>query len=282
MESRAAHDMATVATIAQISDLHIALNGASRRGSDRADALIRCIEKLNELRPDLIVATGDLTQGGAHEEYLRLRALLTELSAPILLLPGNHDDRSALRKAFPDHPYLFETSPHIAYSIDVGPMRIVALDSTEPGRTGGFVDPARLTWLQTRLAEAPEKPTLLAVHHPPFRAGVWPMDSFGFTNVDAFAEIVRKNPQVQRVISGHVHCARSAQWSGTLACSSPTPASQLLLRSTPLLPIAPAFERAGLLLHSCDGTDTITTQVIRLNGKIDRLPLLRGTKSLKS
>ena len=260
-------------TIAQISDLHIRRrDGATFAGRLRAAALSRCIARLNTLSPDFVIVTGDLTQHGYLEEYLHLRELLAELLIPFFLIPGNHDDRDALRNVFSDHQYLFQTSPHISYTIDAGALRVVALDSTEPGKTGGYLDSARLTWLRSCL-QALNCPTILAFHHPPFETGVWPVDTYPFENVEALAEIVVGNPHVQRIISGHVHCALAAQWGGTLACTSPTPSSQVLLKGAPQKRRFLAFERAGFLLHVYDDTESLTTRVARFNGRVESLPV---------
>ncbi|MGZ3519385.1 MAG: phosphodiesterase [Vulcanimicrobiaceae bacterium] len=260
-------------TVAHISDLHIARHRAGLyRYSGSTGRLARCIAKLNALRPDLVIATGDLTHAGSAQEYSRLRELLETLEAPVYLLPGNHDNREALRQAFPDHDYLFATRPYIAYTIDAGEMRIIALDSTEPGRTGGYLDAPRLAWLRSRLEET-ARPTLLALHHPPFKTGVWPMDGFGFVNLDALGELIERYPHVRRIVSGHVHCVRTAQLIGTLACTSPAMTSHVLVRTAPWGPLSLTFERGGFLLHSCDGNDSIRTSVMRMNGRVEELPV---------
>lgn len=259
-------------TIAQISDLHITMKRSAflRRG-DPGDALARCIAALNAIQPDVVIATGDLAHAGSPEEYLRLRELLAESKAPVFLLPGNHDDREALRKAFPDSAYLFETPSYIAYALDVGPIRIIAFDSTDPPKIGGYLDELRLSWLRAQLEEADSRPTVLALHHPPFKTGVWPMDSFAFTNGDVLARMIKENPHIRRVITGHVHCAQAVQWEETIACTCPTPWSQPLLRSIGGGPLRPVIERGGFLLHSLDGGGRITTRAVRLNGAIDHL-----------
>lgn len=95
--------------IAQISDMHIKL--PSDVGGDLpfakidTGALLRdCVDHLCALnpRPHIVVATGDLTDKGSAKEYTYLRELLAPLGCPIFLIPGNHDERDALREAFAD------------------------------------------------------------------------------------------------------------------------------------------------------------------------------------
>ncbi|WP_242469881.1 metallophosphoesterase [Rhodospirillum rubrum] len=84
--------------IAQTSDLHIRPPGMLVGGVvDTAAALEACVAHLQALplRPDLLLITGDLTQQGRPEEYAHLRRLLAPLGLPLLVCPGNHDDRAA-------------------------------------------------------------------------------------------------------------------------------------------------------------------------------------------
>src|SRR5207248_4493935 len=69
---------------------------------DTAAYLARAVAALNALvpRPDIAVATGDLVDHGAPEEYEHLCYLLEPLQMPVFVIPGNHDAREPLRQAF--------------------------------------------------------------------------------------------------------------------------------------------------------------------------------------
>jgi 3',5'-cyclic AMP phosphodiesterase CpdA len=255
--------------IAQISDLHI------RRESDKQAAqfdrwLNDCITGVNAVKPDLVLATGDLTDGGEEEEYLRLRRLLDSLEAAYYVMPGNHDDPRTLRRAFSDRPYLSQNDGHVSYTFDAGSARIIALDSTKPRRPGGYLDRKRLSWLQSQLHNNPDRIVLLALHHPPFAAGVWPMDWLGYTNLRELEAVVRANPQIKRIVSGHVHCARTAQWAGTTACTSPSTRPQRLVVGTGWEFPRLHFERPGFLLHSVTEDGNVITDIHRVDGAIER------------
>jgi 3',5'-cyclic-AMP phosphodiesterase len=262
---RAVAEALLISSFAQVSDLHVI------RGSSRDGDVMRAIAQINAAAPQFVIATGDLTQSGNEAEYRHLRELLQHLCVPYFLLPGNHDDREALRLVFRDHACLFETSPHIAYEIAAGSLRVLALDSTKPGRAGGYLDQARLDWLRARLARDSQRPVIIATHHPPFNAGVWPLDWLGYVNVRRLAEIVAESPHVERIISGHVHCARAVAWSGTFACTAPSPRSQLLLRSTERKPLSFTLEQGGFLMHTYEPDSLITTRVQRLDGTVEEL-----------
>src|SRR5450830_1818610 len=179
--------------LCQISDLHIKAAGKkSYKVVDTAESLRRCIAQVNQLkqRPDAVVFTGDLVDFGLPEEYAMLRSLLAPLSVPYYLLPGNHDERHALREAFPDHAYLQQGGERIEYVIDDHRLRIVALDSVIPRASSGALAPASLIWLDRVLQMQPDQPTVVVMHHPPFNTGIGHMDKIGLENPQALADVV--------------------------------------------------------------------------------------------
>ena len=85
--------------IAQISDLHVTVEGALVVGKvDSQATLAAAVARLNALhpRPDLVVITGDLVNGPKPGEYEALARLLEPLTLPWCAIPGNHDDRAGL------------------------------------------------------------------------------------------------------------------------------------------------------------------------------------------
>src|SRR5512132_151541 len=80
--------------------------------------------------PDAVLMSGDLADNAADGEYDVVRELLAQLGAPAYVLPGNHDDRETLRRHF-DLPGA--GGAPVQYAVDLGPLRLVALDSTRPG-----------------------------------------------------------------------------------------------------------------------------------------------------
>ena len=234
-----------------------------------ADFLRRTIARLNAMspRPDLVIATGDLTERGSPHEYRRLRTILTALEIPYVLLPGNHDDREALRKAFRDHRYLTTCESHASFALNAWPLRIVALDSTDPRRSGGYVDEERLEWLDAELSASPHAPTILAMHHTPFRTGIAPMDAHGFVMVEKLGEIVRRHPQIARLICGHVHTVLMRPWNGVVACSAPSTSPQFVIGRSRL---GIGLEAAGLLLHEWTWNAEVQTRLVRIEHGIQR------------
>jgi 3',5'-cyclic AMP phosphodiesterase CpdA len=218
--------------ICQISDLHIRREGSLAYGIvDTSAMLERCVSQILALaqRPVAVIATGDLVDFGRSEEYRRLRSLLEPLPMPVYLLPGNHDDRQELRRAFPTHHYLGQSTEHIQFVIEALPVRVIALDTVVPGESGGSLCGDRLAWLDRTLSTAPKRPTIIAMHHPPFLTGIGHMDRIGFSDRDAFAGVVARHPQVERIICGHLHRSITTRFAGTVASTCPSPAHQVAL-----------------------------------------------------
>lgn len=218
--------------LAQVTDMHIKAGGKlSYRVVDTEASLARCVRHILSLpqRPDAVLFTGDLTDFGRPEEYANLARLVAPLTMPVYLMAGNHDEPGAMRAAFPAHAYLHQRGGKLDYVIDEFPVRIVALDSTIPHESPGFLTPEQLAWLDETLSGAPSKPAIVALHHPPFWTGIGHMDVQPLTNPRDLAAVIRKHPQVERVIAGHLHRSIVARFAGTVASTSPSPSHQVAL-----------------------------------------------------
>ncbi len=241
--------------LCQISDLHIKAHGKkSYRIVDTAESLRRCVDQINQLRqrPDAVVLTGDLVDFGLPEEYAFLRQLLQPLKMPFYLLPGNHDERRALRAAFPDHAYLQQGGERIEYVIDDHPLRIVALDSVIPQASSGALTSASLLWLDQILQMQPDRPTVIVMHHPPFNTGIGHMDKIGLDNPQALADVVRRYPQVERILCGHLHRSIQVRFGGTIASTCPGVAHQVVLDLSPQAASQFVMEPPAFQLHLWD------------------------------
>lgn len=243
--------------LAHISDLHVKRPGAlAYRRVDTAAALARTIERLNALvpRPDAVVITGDLVDLGTVEEYRHLRTLLAPLAIPCYLLIGNHDERAALREVFADHAYLRTGDAFVQYAVDVGPLRLIALDSQIPGASGGTLCDTRLEWLEAQLEAARAMPVVIALHHPPFASGIGHMDRQRLDAASSarLAALVRRFDNVERVICGHVHRPMFTRFAGTIAMSVPAPAHQVALDLRENGPSAFRLEPPAFALHYYD------------------------------
>ncbi|MBM3546323.1 MAG: phosphodiesterase [Alphaproteobacteria bacterium] len=218
--------------IAHITDLHLRTEGelAFMDKIDTAERLERTVAFLNDFRPrpDMVLATGDLVDFGKAEEYRNLRRVLDRLEIPVYLIPGNHDHRDNLRAVYGDHAYL-PKSGFLHYVVEGHPVRLIGLDTLDPGKVTGLMCPERLAWLDARLSEDKDTPTLVFMHHPPYSVGIVQMDNYGCVGGEAMGEIVRKHPQVERVVCGHLHRATTRRWNGTVVSTNPATAPEILL-----------------------------------------------------
>jgi 3',5'-cyclic AMP phosphodiesterase CpdA len=220
--------------IAQIADPHIRAKGRlAYRKVDTVAGLTACVDHLNALvpRPDVVVMTGDLTDYGTPDEYAFARPILDRLSMPYFVVPGNHDEREAMRQVFGDHAYLPEAG-FLNYVIEDYAVRLIGLDTVVAGEPFGKMCQQRLDWLQTRLEHGPDKPTLLFMHHPPFLTGIKHMDWQNCRNSDALSRIIARHSQVQMILCGHVHRAIEVKWAGTVAAIGPSPCHAVALDLT--------------------------------------------------
>jgi 3',5'-cyclic AMP phosphodiesterase CpdA len=108
-------------------------------------------------------------------------------------------------------------------------VRIVALDSTIARESGGEIRDSQLVWLDATLAAAPSRPTIVALHHPPFWTGIGHMDDMGLRNPQPLESVIERHPQVERVIAGHLHRSIVARFGGTIASTAPSPSHQVAL-----------------------------------------------------
>jgi 3',5'-cyclic AMP phosphodiesterase CpdA len=240
--------------LAQISDLHLTAPGTLAYGRiDTAAHLARCVDTLNTLdrRPDAVLITGDLANDGHPDAYRHLRALLAPLAMPWYPMVGNHDDRDALRAVFPERKELSAGGEFIQYAFDIEGVRVIALDTMNPGNDAGRLCDARLAWLAEELDRARAMPVLIALHHPPFATGIRFMDDVRLDPADSarLESLVRAHPNVERVLCGHMHRTIVARFGGTIAWCAPSTAHQVALELRDDGPAAYVMEPPGFALH---------------------------------
>jgi len=254
--------------VAQISDTHISPPGQLTCGvAPMAGALQRIVAHLNGLVPrvELVLLSGDVTHSGMPAEARHAAEILARLEMPLKIVPGNHDDRSVLAEVF--GPEICPVAPHgcIDYVHDVGPVRLIALDSLIPGAPGGRIEPERLRWLEARLEEAPSRPTLLMMHHPPLKLGVPETDEDGFEGAEALGAIIARHRNIERLLCGHVHLHTTARWSGTQVTAAPSIGMQLTLDLTQQDESHFWLSDPSFLLHHWTGDAPLVTHLVQLS-----------------
>lgn len=223
--------------IAHISDFHV-FAAAPETSLVRADAEAAARKVVADLvaftpRIDAVCFTGDLTDGGSAADYALLKDILSPISVPVFVIPGNHDKRDTLRAAFADsHPFAADTTLH--YEAEIGGVRILALDTLIDGKVAGQLDAAQLDWLRDKLATTTEEPTLVLMHHPAFPSGIKGLDDMSLLSGSAeLGALIRHYPGTLRILSGHIHRPYQAIWNGVFAAVGGSPAFQIDLDLDP-------------------------------------------------
>lgn len=179
-----------MAIVLQVSDTHLRAHdegGPTSPSSCVAAALAAA--RAAGVEPDLIVHTGDLADDGTVAACEGFARLLPSGGPPVLAVAGNHDLPDALAAVF-----------GAAGPVTLGAWRVVPLTTWLSGEIHGALDvPAALALLD----EAPDRPTLAVMHHPPDSPSTNPM--FGVVGAEAFLAALATRPWVRALATGHLH-----------------------------------------------------------------------------
>jgi 3',5'-cyclic-AMP phosphodiesterase len=140
-------------TIAHISDLHCG-------GPHFVPNLLeRAISEINDLEPDIVICSGDLTSFGFKQEYAEAKRYLDSLHCgSVVVIPGNHDSRNV---GYVHFEQLFGERNSVLHRERV---TVVAIDSTEPDLDHGQVGRGRYAWIEEQFA-APADLRIFVLHH---------------------------------------------------------------------------------------------------------------------
>jgi len=250
--------------IAQITDVHL---GFERGNPDelnrrRFDETLRTLAGLKPL-PDLLIVSGDLADmGDDNVSYVQLREAISELPFPVFLAMGNHDSRSTFRAHFPEVPC---ADGFVQYAVESYALRILVLDTLDEGRHGGQLCDIRSEWLRARLAEQPDRPTMLVLHHPPIESGLsWMTENPEAPWVKRLEGIVSAAGNVVALVAGHLHRPVFARFAGTALIVCPSTAPQVALDVDGIDPEQPdgrpmiVADPPGFALHLWNGGNLVT------------------------
>ena len=229
--------------IVQLSDLHLR-PGRLYSGIDPWQCLALACDRVRRLAPDLVLLSGDLADDGSLATYQRLAGVLDGLRTPYAVLPGNHDERSALRQAFSTQPWSHAVLA--CQRVDVGEFSLLLVDCVIPGEEGGELRAEQIDWLTRHCPD--ERRVALVLHQPPFSVGIAGMDAIACRGEALLADWMTARPQVECLLCGHVHRFVSTVFAGRPAMTAPSTVHQIALQDGPL---AYTTEGGGLLVHDC-------------------------------
>lgn len=252
--------------ICQLTDLHVRPVGKSaNRVSETNMFAQRAFEAVAAFmpRPDVVILSGDLTECGLPEEYANVAALIARhLPMPVLVIPGNHDRRENLRTTLAHLPGVTVDPLYVQYAVEDYPVRLVMLDTAVPGFGHGELRPDQLQWLDRTLTAAPDKPTLIAMHHPPFACGIAHMDRIMLRNAADFVGVIARHRQVERIVCGHHHRPITARVGPAIASICPSVAHQVEMSLDPKAPACFVFEPPAFQLHRWTGTEGVVSHTV--------------------
>ncbi|WP_051297763.1 phosphodiesterase [Brevibacterium album] len=209
-------------TILHISDTHFVEDDALLHDKVDSDAnLARLFDGLRKssIAPDALVFTGDLADAGQPDAYRRLRALVepvcADYGAELIWIMGNHDARPEFRSGLLD---LDPTQEPVDRVFDVAGLRVIALDSTVPGRHHGELTDAQLEWLAEELASPAEHGTLIGLHHPPVPSMLGLLPLVELKEQHRLAEVI-EGTDVRGVLGGHLHYSTTSTFAGGIPVS---------------------------------------------------------------
>jgi Icc protein len=141
-------------TIAHISDIHVG-------GPYFVPTLMeRAITEINELQPDVVICTGDLTTFGFKPEYVLAKEYLDQIECErLVVVPGNHDSRNVGYVHFEE--YFGGRQSVLRYR----GITVVAVDSTEPDLDHGQIGRGRYEWIEEQFAAEPAQLRIFVLHH---------------------------------------------------------------------------------------------------------------------
>jgi 3',5'-cyclic-AMP phosphodiesterase len=179
-------------TIAHISDLHCG-------GPHFVPNLLeRAIGEVNELAPDFVICSGDLTSFGLKHEYAEAKRYLDRIECEaVVVIPGNHDSRNVGYVHFEE---LFGQRSSV---LKRDAVTVVAIDSTEPDLDHGQVGRGRYGWIQEQFAEPADLRIFVLHHHLLPVPGTGRERNIVYDAGDLIECLQHANVDV--VLSGHKH-----------------------------------------------------------------------------
>ena len=252
--------------IAQMTDIHVGFAPDEKPEELNLTRFRATLKRLLDgpNRPDLLVLSGDITDHGDTESFAKTAALLADCPFPIIAMVGNHDSRAGLVGAFPQAEPAEGGFLHWVVDAPLG-LRIICLDTLEDGRHGGAFCQLRAAWLAARLAEAPDAPTLIFMHHPPVVTGIdWMDPALEEPWIVRLREVLEGQPQVLAIHCGHLHRQITTRFAGIPLGVTPSVAPLVAMDLNPIDANAPddreliTTEPPTYALHRWDGKTLVS------------------------
>ena len=247
--------------ILQITDCHLFADRRELRGIATWPRLIAVLDEIRGRFSDFdcLVVTGDTAHDEIEETYTAFREALGDLTDRLFFIPGNHDNREAMVRVFPDRCGL--TDGRLTFQHRLGSWQVIGLDSHLPGEVAGRIGQAQFRWTGKVLGGTPSLHTLLFVHHPPVRIHSRWLDGIGLEDGTELIDLLSQFPNMKLVCSGHVHQESTTATSGPSVLTTPAVGPQFRPRTDEMQldPLLPALRVIEL-----DPDGVWSTQIVRV------------------
>jgi 3',5'-cyclic-AMP phosphodiesterase len=217
--------------IAQISDIHCGEISFDRR------MMSSTIERINAMRPDLVVVAGDLTAAGYEWEFQESKRWIDQIEHPKIVVPGNHDSRNVgyvhfenlFGKRFKHFRQPFH--PERAERLRASGFTVVAVDSSEPDLNEGRVGREHYPWIKDQFNHDDDI-KIFVIHHHLVAIPATGRERNIITDAGDLL-LVLSELEVDLVLSGHRHVPFFWGLNGILICNSGTAATRRVRGLTP-------------------------------------------------
>jgi 3',5'-cyclic AMP phosphodiesterase CpdA len=204
--------------IIQLTDIHLTTPGQTIGGRDSNANFERALaHALNDHSDaELVVITGDLSDWGDRDDYVRLKEIIERQPIPVKLCIGNHDDRKTFQQVFTDYT---DENGFAQTMTDVSAGRCLFLDTWGPETHAGYYCETRSNWLDRQL-NTHDGPFFLFMHHNPMPSHLGALDQIRLLDDVPFRALVAKHKsKIRHIFFGHCHLPLSGSVSGIPASS---------------------------------------------------------------
>ncbi|MEP6764603.1 MAG: metallophosphoesterase [Gemmatimonadaceae bacterium] len=195
-------------TIIQVSDLHF--------GAILQPTLEPLLQLMHDIKPDLVIVSGDLTQRAQEEQFIEAKRYIDRMPGPKLIIPGNHDIPlyNVFRRFVSPLDYY---AKHI--TTDLAPVFIdeeIAIVGLNSARSltfkGGTISGEQIADAKGRFQNPGGNPVRIVVTHHPFDI---PVALSGVSIVNGARHAIEEFARfdVSLFLTGHLHLIHRAKAS---------------------------------------------------------------------
>ena len=236
-----------------MSDLHIDSSNEEIYGINPLQNLQRSVSALKEIKDITIgVITGDISNDGRIESYMKADEVLSQLPFPILITNGNHDDAEALLNT-DFHKMRYE--PFYTFNnTDFITVNTVVKAEDGRNRSSGIITRHELSLLKDRIIKSRNK-IIILMHHPATPTESW-LDKRILSNREDFYKTIALSQNIIAVLSGHNHYSTTVCIRSILFCTAPSVSTTF---DKDLKPFEEAFKPGFNIINTDNGICTVET-----------------------